>query len=94
MLKTLTEAKEYAVNQVTKLSDDIIDTTEKSLIEDLLEEHFFEKVSDLVDEQTLEEKKLISEEELEGYLFHEIPNYTSVLEEATAEWLSEYLSQE
>ena len=65
MLKTLTEAKEYAVNQVTKLSEDIVDTTEKSLIEDLLEERFFEKVSDLVDEKTLEEKKLISEEELE-----------------------------
>ena len=65
MLKTLNEAKEYAVKKVSELSEDIIDETEKALIEDLVEEYFFEEISDLVDEKTLEEKKLISQEELE-----------------------------
>jgi len=94
MLKTLTEAKEYAVKKVHELSEDIVDEIEKSMIEDLLEENFFEKISDLVDEKTIEEKKLVSQEELEWYLFHKIPNYTTVLEETTAERLSNYLSKE
>ena len=94
MLKTLMEAKEYAITKIQDLTNETVDSNEKILIEDLLEEHFFEKVSDLIDEEKVEQKKLASEEELEGYLFHEIPNYTTVLEEVTAERLSEYLSQE
>lgn len=94
MLKTLTEAKEYAITKIQNLTNETIDNDEKTLIEDFLEERFFEKVSDLVDEEKVEQKKLASEEELEGYLFHEIPNYTTVLEEVTAERLSEYLAQE
>lgn len=94
MLTTLAQAKEYALIKVGQVSGEAITATEKSLIEDLLEEYFFEKVSELVSEEEIEKKKLISQEELEWYLSYEIPNYTTVLEQATAEWLSDYLSEE
>lgn len=94
MLKTLAQAKEYAVQKISELSDYPVDENEKILIQDALEEYFFEKIEDLIDEQEIEDRKLVSQEELEWYLFHKIPNYMTILEETTAEWLSEYLSDE
>gem|GEM_PF-447615 len=94
MLKTLDEAKEYAIKKIEDLTGEMVDQEEKDIIEMEIEEEFFERISDQVDEKELEKAKLKSLEDIDGYLFHNIHNYTTILEETTIDFLSEYLSQE
>lgn len=93
MLKTLAEAKEYAIKKVEDLTGEKVDDTEKAIIETEIEEDFFEKISGKVDEAELEEAKLTSPEAVDGYLFIKIPDYVTILEEVTTDFLAEYLSQ-
>jgi hypothetical protein len=41
----------------------------------------------------LEKARLSSEEDVDWYLFHKIPNYITLLEETTKDFLTEYLSE-
>ena len=92
MLISLKEAKKYAIEKVAEFTGEEVDNYEKDLIEMGLENNFFDKVEDVVDEKELEQAKLVSPEEVDGYLFHKIPNYTTILEETTSEFLTDYLS--
>ena len=93
MLVSLTEAKKYAIEKVTEISGEDVTKEERDLIETGLEEDFFEKISGIINEEELEKARLISTEEVDGYLFHKFPNYTTLLEETTTAFLSEYLSE-
>ena len=94
MLLTLNEAKKYAIEKVAQLTGEEIDEEEREIIEMALEQDFFDKVSEIVSEEELLEAHLGSPEEMDGYLFHKIPNYTTLLEETTIAFLSDYLSEE
>lgn len=91
MLKTLNDAKAYALDRVAQIAGEELSETEKILIEFSLEDAFYGKLEFLITEEELEEAQVSSEEELEGFLFHKIPNYVTLLEETTAEFLAEYL---
>jgi hypothetical protein len=94
MLISLNEAKKYAIEKVAQLTGEEIDDEEKDIIEMALEQDFFDKISEIISEEELEKAMLTTPEELDGYLFHRIPNYTTLLEETTIAFLSDYLSEE
>jgi hypothetical protein len=91
MLHTLTDAKTYAINKVSEITGEEISLEEKSLIELNIEEMFFDKLSQLVSEEELEKANATTLEELEGRLFYHLPNYVTLLEETTAEFMADYL---
>ncbi|MEI7918914.1 MAG: hypothetical protein WCH65_01510 [bacterium] len=62
------------------------------ILEDLFEDSFFEKLSDIVTDEEIKEKKIKNENELEGFLFHRVPNYLTLLEKTASEVITEYLS--
>ncbi|MEI8091936.1 MAG: hypothetical protein WCG98_07170 [bacterium] len=93
MLKTLNEAKEYALLKVAELTGETVDETEKAIIETEIEESFFYRIEEFVNEEELEKAKLTSPEDLDGYLFHKVPKYATILEEVTTDFLAEYLSE-
>ena len=92
MITTLSEAKKYAIKQVKKFSEDGLFPDEELIIETGVEEEFFSKIEWLVSEEEFAQAQAKNAEELESYLFHRIPNYVTLLQEATTEFLAEYLS--
>ena len=70
----------------------LVDETEKAIVSTLLEEKFFDKIWSIISDEEIEALKAENEEDLEWKLFYKIPNYVSLLEETTAELLTEYLS--
>ncbi len=91
MLRSLADAKEFALEQVKTLAQEDFSEEEKAYIEFTLEDTFFSKLEDLVPEEEIENAQLASQEELESYLFTRIPNYITLLEQTTAEFLAGYL---
>ena len=92
MLKTIAEAKDYAIDRISQIEgEDLIDT-EKMLIQTELENLFFDKISEVVSDEEIEGLQAENEEELEWKLFYKIPNYSNLVEETTAKFLAEYLS--
>ena len=92
MLKTIAEAKDYAIDRISQIEgEDLIDT-EKMLIQTELENLFFDKISEVVSEEEIESLQAENEEDLEWKLFYKIPNYSNLVEETTAKFLAEYLS--
>ncbi|MDR0650457.1 MAG: hypothetical protein LBG59_03470 [Candidatus Peribacteria bacterium] len=91
MLQTLTEAKAYATDSIAQLQERTLPPEEKMYIEDMLEELFMEKISQLVSEEELEKANATTIEALEGRLFYHLPNYVTLLEETTAEFMASYL---
>ncbi|MDR2189818.1 MAG: hypothetical protein LBP53_01100 [Candidatus Peribacteria bacterium] len=91
MLQTLAEAKAYATDRIAQLTERELPPEEKFYIEDLLEETFMEKISQLVSEEELEKSNATTIEELEGWLFYHLPNYITLLEDTTAEFMANYL---
>jgi len=94
MISTLAQAKAFLLDKITEYVGEPLDPIEKDVLETLLEDNFFEKIQDLVDEQEIESRKLDSEEAFESYLFHKIPNYTTLLEETAAETIADYLADD
>jgi len=94
MITSLKSANEFTIQQIEKMTKETLDETEKGILEVLLENAFFEKIEWLVTEQEIEEKKLENEDALDAYLFHKIPNYTTLLEESTTEVITDYLVTE
>lgn len=89
----MNEAHEFMVQEVEKLTGEKVDDMEQAILEDLLEENFFEKIGDIVSDKELEDAKVNNDKELEEFLFHRVPNYLTLLEETVTEALSEYLSE-
>ncbi|MDR0369756.1 MAG: hypothetical protein LBH96_04545 [Candidatus Peribacteria bacterium] len=94
MLQTLAEAKAYATDRIAQLQQRELPAEEKFYIEDLLEEVFMDKISQLVSDEELAQSNATSIDELEGRLFYHIPNYATLLEETTAEFLANYLLED
>lgn len=92
MLRSLAEAKEFALEKVQQLAQDDFSEEERSLIEFELEDRFYTFLETLVSEEEIEKAMLGSQEELDAYLFHRVPNYITLLEEVTLGFLTEYLS--
>lgn len=92
MLQSLQDAKTYARDRVALIAGEELSEVEKDLIAFELEERFFAKLVLLVDEEEFAQAQAQTDEELEGFLFHRIPNYLTVLEQTTLEFLSDYLS--
>jgi len=92
MLKTIGEAKDYAIDRISQIEgEDLIDT-EKMLIQTELENLFFDKISEVVSDEEIESLQAENEEDLEWKLFYKVPNYSNLVEETTAKFLAEYLS--
>lgn len=87
MLKSLSEAKIFAVRRVIELTGEEIEETEKAIIETGLENEFLDKISEEISDEEIEKANLGTPEAVEGYLFHKLPNYMTLLEETTAEFL-------
>ena len=92
MITRLDDAKNYAIEQVKRFAEEGLFPDEELIIETGVEEKFFEKIEGLVSEEEFAQAQAKNSEELESYLFHRIPNFVSLLQEATAEFLAEYLS--
>jgi hypothetical protein len=92
MITRLDDAKNYAIEQVKRFAEEGLFPDEELIIETGVEEKFFEKIEGLVSEEEFAQAQAKNSEELESYLFHRIPNYVTLLQEATAEFLAEYLS--
>lgn len=92
MLQSLQDAKSYARDRVALIAGEQLSGDEKDLIEFELEERFFGKLVLLVDESEFQQAQAQTDEELEGFLYHRVPNYLTLLEEITVEFLAEYLS--
>ena len=92
MITRLDDAKNYAIEQVKKFVEEGLFPDEELIIETGVEEKFFEKIEGLVSEEEFAQAQAKNSEELESFLFHRIPNYVTLLQEATAEFLAEYLS--
>ena len=92
MITRLDDAKNYAIEQVKKFAEEGLFPDEELIIETGVEEEFFSKIEWLVSEEEFAQAQAKNAEELESYLFHRIPNYVTLLQEATTEFLAEYLS--
>ena len=92
MITRLDDAKNYAIEQVNRFAEEGLFPDEELIIETGVEEKFFEKIEGLVSEEEFAQAQAKNSEELESYLFNRIPNYVTLLQEATAEFLAEYLS--
>ena len=92
MITRLADAKNYAIEQVKRFAEEGLFPDEELIIETGVEEKFFEKIEGLVSEEEFSQAQAKSSKELESFLFHRIPNYVTLLQEATAEFLAEYLS--
>ncbi len=92
MLKTLSEAKNYAINRVSEIEGEELLETEKILIQSQIEELFSDKLSDVISDEEVEALQAEDLDDLEWKLFYKVPNYVSLLEDTTAEFLAEYLS--
>ena len=92
MITRLDDAKNYAIEQVKKFAEEGLFPDEELIIETGIEEKFFEKIEGLVSEEEFAQAQAKNSEELESYLFHRIPNYVTLWQEATTEFLAEYLS--
>ena len=92
MITRLDDAKNYAIEQVKKFAEEGLFPDEELIIETGVEEEFFSKIEWLVSEEEFAQAQAKNSEELESYLFHHIPNYVTLLQEATTEFLAEYLS--
>ena len=66
--------------------------TEKLLIQSQIEELFSDKLSNVISDEDVEALQAENMDDLEWKLFYKVPNYVSLLEETTAEFLAEYLS--
>jgi hypothetical protein len=54
MLKTLSEAKNYAINRVSEIEGEELLETEKILIQSQIEELFSDKLSDVISDEEVE----------------------------------------
>ena len=94
MLKTLEEAKTYAIDRVSQIEGEDLIETEKLIIQTELENLFFDKLSTMVPDEEIDNLKAENQEDLEWKLFYKVPNYSNLLEDTTAEFLANYLSSE
>ena len=94
MLKTIAEAKNYAIDRISQIEWEDLVETEKLLIQTELENLFYDKISSIVSDEEIEALQAENEEDLEWKLFYKIPNYMELVENTTAEFLAEYLSPE
>lgn len=92
MLKTLKEAKTYAIDRVSQIEGEDLIETEKMLIQTELENLFYEKISTVVSDEEIENLQAENQEDLEWKLFYKVPNYVNLVEETTAEFLANYLA--
>lgn len=93
MLKSIEDAHTFIAQEVEKVTEDKVDDTEKAILVELFEDRFFEKIDDIVSEEEIQNQKLKDPDQLEGFLFHRVPNYLTLLEESAVEVLAEYLSE-
>lgn len=89
MLTNLSQAKTFVHEKIAEYLP--LENIEKDILDTLLEESFFAKIENIVSEQEIEEQHFEKEEDLDAYLFHKIPNYTTLLEETTAEVITDYI---
>lgn len=89
MLTTLSQAKTFVHEKIAEYLP--LEDIEKDILDTLLEENFFTKIEPFVSEQEIEGQHFEKEEDLDSYLFHKIPNYITLLEETTAETITDYI---
>jgi len=92
MLTTMDQAKTFMYEKIAEYLP--LEEIEKDILDTLLEETFSDKIEWLVSDQEIENGKFQSEEALDAFLFHKIPNYTTLLEESVAEVIAEYLVED
>ena len=94
MLKTINEAKNYAIDRISQIEGEDLIETEKMLVQTELENLFLEKLSKVISNEEIEELQAENQEDLEWKLFYKVPNYSGLLEDTTAELLTDYLSSD
>lgn len=92
MLLSLTEAKKYVCEKVEQITMEKVSDDERTLVEASLEQMFFDKIDGLLSDEEIEGAQIETPDQLDAYMFNNIPNYATLLEETTAEFLSDYLS--
>jgi hypothetical protein len=65
MLKTLNEAKNYAINRVSEIEGEKLVETEKLLIQSQIEELFSDKLSNVISDEDVESLQAENMDDLE-----------------------------
>ncbi|MBR6907440.1 hypothetical protein IKN40_02855 [bacterium] len=65
MLKTISDAKNYAIDRISQIGGEELLETEKMLIQTELENLFFDKISEVVSDEEIESLQAENEEDLE-----------------------------
>lgn len=90
-MKLLLKIQEHVQDVVAQIAQEPLSMTEKMLIATELEERFIAKLMLQVSEEEFEQLQAQTDEELEAFLFHRVPNYLTLLEEVATEFLVDYL---
>ncbi len=94
MITSLIQAKQYAYEKISQLTNEVISEDEKALIESAIEQSFFDKIEWMIPEEQLEQIQAETPEEFDAYMFNNIPKYATLLEETVAEFLAGYLTED
>ena len=90
MLHSVKEANTYLVDRIEKITKIDLPEEEKMVIETCFKNLFYDKLSETISDEKIEEIWAETEEELEGKLYLEVPNYLTILEDCVAQYLAEY----
>ena len=90
MLKTIDEANNYVVDRIEKISWKPLPEEEKMAIELCLKDKFYEKLSQYISDEEIENLWAQDEKDLENKLFYKIPNYVTLVESSASQYLAEY----
>ena len=90
MLHSVKEANTYLVDRIEKITKIDLSEEEKMVIETCFKNLFYDRLSESISDEKFEELWAETEEELEGKLFIEVPNYLTILEDCATQYLAEY----
>ena len=92
MLTKVSQGVDYIAEKIKKIKNEDID---KDVLETILAERFYEKLEAVITEKNMESIREHQEDDdfIESYMIHNVPKYSTILEDVVAEVLAEYLTE-
>lgn len=90
MLHSIKDANTYLIDRIEQISHMDLSEEEKMVVGVCFKNLFYDRLSTVISDEEIEKLWAETEEELEGKLFIEVPNYLTILEDCAAQYLAEY----
>ena len=90
MLHSIKDANTYLIDRIEQISHMGLSEEEKMVVEVCFKNLFYDRLSTVISDEEIEKLWAETEEELEGKLFIEVPNYLTILEDCATQYLAEY----